>query len=1462
MGFGDRFKKVFNRKKPDTEDKNEKITEKQVDKPVKYANATNFKSLDDLIRRGEKNIILKSDICLDGDEQSRYRNGIKLDVDGLVIDGDGHSIDAKGKTGIFEVSCRATIKNLILKNGSCDDGGAIDNSSAAILNISNVSFQNSHAQNGGAIINRSQLNITDCFFKSNTSEMGGAINNQPGSVLNISKSEFTDNSSNNAGVLLNWGKCIIDGCKFNSNSSNGAACVIINDKADLEIYDSSFKDNHSDNGNAVILNLSDIRMEKCTFSGNGAEENGVVLNQRGGNMKAFDCMFEENASKINAGALTNLGKADFNNCIFKKNTSKESLGGAIISWGEVSLNGCEFSSNFAKKSGGAISVQEGALEAIMCEFKANSAHNAGGAIISIGKVELKDCSFLENEAAIDGGAIVSDDEGILNVTDCEFVENVAEHHYGAIANFTKTNLKGCRFINNTSKAGGDELNQQSSMLNEKNCEFITGTGLAEMPQKEDVINQAQKRFDTSAARFKEIEDKFPQTRYIAINAKNFKYLDDLIHSGKNEIILESNIILGDDEQSEYDEGIKIDVDNISIDANGHIICAKGKTRIFNITAKNIEIKNAMLAYGFRNRSEGNAILNTGSVSLKECILKDNYAVFGGAIENLGEMMIENCIFTKNQGFWSASALRNNGKMEIISCMFSDHTKYDETLVNSGNMKISDSIFRNNSSPIRNFGDLDMTGSMFAQNVEVLVFNDREISISDCLMLENKDLFKNRGVGVTQIKDSQILKNDGASVSIEGGQIKMGGCKIFHNFASDGDFITNSDSLRLTEVIFKDNNFNRLIFNNGGRKSNLGMFRTDFIDNAAGDTLILNEGGFAHLENAGFKNNTFSDLNAGIICNHGKLSLAKLDFEDDKPILNYGNVSFDDEELEKHIDNHGTIGNVSDDEHKYDFGYLDEFIKGNLDKKEIVLEHDVLFEDHDAAFFEGGIELDMDGITINGNGKVIDASKSSRIFLVTGKNITLKNIIFKNGYLATDYDNLINRSGACIRANIASDLKIENCKFINNESESDGGAISNRGRIEVSNSTFSDNLSNRLGGVVYNLGKIDISKSTMENNSAFRGGAVFNMGDVSLKELSLIKNRQIDRRLFLLDDCRGILVNKKGQMYISDSTFTDEEAIDSMYFINNDSGAVMIENTSFKSFDMTFKFGMILNNASLKINKSSFEKCHISSYGQLINNQGGEIYIENTSFAENEIDDDGKMILNENAVVKVSQSSFVANESESVLRGVNCDLTISDSSFNENILGFSGHVIRFSKSSMMIQNSSFGKNKCWSIVDIDDKSASISDSSFKDNHARLIIHNNFAASISDCSFSKNTVEYNVVYNRKKLNVSGCSFNENTSKAEGCAILNKDELTLSDSRFIKNHADGAGGAISNLSNRIVMDNILFENNSSNTGGADDIYNEGEIIYDELHFSNGSKTVLNKGVILTKSDWQQQKDNNSDS
>ncbi|WP_188118068.1 right-handed parallel beta-helix repeat-containing protein [Methanobrevibacter millerae] len=154
-------------------------------------------------------------------------------------------------------------------------------------------------------------------------------------------------------------------------------------------------------------------------------------------------------------------------------------------------------------------------------------------------------------------------------------------------------------------------------------------------------------------------------------------------------------------------------------------------------------------------------------------------------------------------------------------------------------------------------------------------------------------------------------------------------------------------------------------------------------------------------------------------------------------------------------------------------------------KKITLTEDVIFN-NDELEYSKCINLDVDDLIIDGNNHVIDANEKSSIFVVSGKNITIKNIIFKNGY-SQDFGAIINYS---------NNFTIECCKFSNNCSDdlgnASGGAILNKaGKINIKDSVFKENRSD-YGGAIYNDSILNIENSIFDSNSSeFEGGAIYN-----------------------------------------------------------------------------------------------------------------------------------------------------------------------------------------------------------------------------------------------------------------------------------------------------------------------------------------------------------------------------------
>ena len=183
---------------------------------------------------------------------------------------------------------------------------------------------------------------------------------------------------------------------------------------------------------------------------------------------------------------------------------------------------------------------------------------------------------------------------------------------------------------------------------------------------------------------------------------NFKYLDDLIHSGVKEIVLDSNILLGDDEDYKYKEGIKLDVDDLVIEGNNHFIDARNKTRIFKCTGKNVTIRNTILKKGNGDSKGGAIFIFDGDLSIVGSTLQENDAISGGAIQNFdGKLLITDSSFTKN-GAGSGGVIHNvcSADLKILKSSFFKNTAWNGAVIyNSGraNLSITESVITENES---------------------------------------------------------------------------------------------------------------------------------------------------------------------------------------------------------------------------------------------------------------------------------------------------------------------------------------------------------------------------------------------------------------------------------------------------------------------------------------------------------------------------------------------------------------------------------------------------------------------------------------------------------------------------------------------------------------------------------------------------------------------------------------------
>lgn len=346
----------------------------------KYNNNKNFTYLNDLIHNGQKEILLDENIILDTSfqykEHIKFIKGLSLDVDNLVIDGNGHTIDAKSKIPIFQcLGDNITLKNITFKNGSSNITG------------------------GGALLNEENcnLNILSCNFLNNVSNnAGGAITSLNGSILNIEGTVFEGNSAGiGGGAIASFGKISLDNCKFYNNFAKKVAGAINNQKSGvLTVKNTKFIDNHSNMDAGAIGNLGKCSLDNCEFSKNNSKEYGdAIFNQPSAILNINNVNFINH--NVNYAILFNQGELNLNEGIFKENKSGKA-DCLIYSDSESSLicsNYKFFKNNY--KKGACINNGSDNARFTECSF-CNNKNNS--VIFNTNSIDLIDCEFDNNES--------------------------------------------------------------------------------------------------------------------------------------------------------------------------------------------------------------------------------------------------------------------------------------------------------------------------------------------------------------------------------------------------------------------------------------------------------------------------------------------------------------------------------------------------------------------------------------------------------------------------------------------------------------------------------------------------------------------------------------------------------------------------------------------------------------------------------------------------------------------------------------------------------------------------------------------------------------------------------------------------------------------------------------------------------------------------------------------------------
>ena len=1311
-------------------------------------------------------LTLDSDIAMTDDEAAGFVGGVAINKD-IVIDGKGHTIDAKNLGRIFSIGegFTVTLTNATLINGKADKGGAIYNDGS--LTLSDVKLSDNAADGyGGAVFNNGELVVSDSVFDSNdivnrgsaSVDYGGAaIYNWYDGTLTVSGSNFTNNIKNYK----------------NGDRLVGAIATI----GDATISDSYFVNNSGRWGGAITTSgdlLEGSAVSTLTVSGSTFKENGGLYGAGifvwGSDFTVSDCVFDKNTAfgKGNMTPNNNNGAA-----IVVTDTGKDITG---------AITGSNFTNNKAQY-GGAIYICEGNIAISDSLFENNSADVEGGAI--------------DIDSAINNPVVTVENSKFVNNTP-QAIHNSKELHLGIE---TFTDLQNAIDLVD----GILTLDSDIAMTDDEAAGFVGGVAI----NKDIVIDGKGHTIDAkNLGRIFSIGEGFTVTLTNAtlINGKADK--GGAIYNDGSLTL--SDVKLSDNAADGYGGAVfnngELVVSDSVFDSNdivnrGSASVDYGGAAIYNWYDGTLTVSGSNFTNNIKNYKNGDrlvgAIATIGDATISDSYFVNNSGRWGGAITTSGDLLegsavstltVSGSTFKENGGLYGAGIFVWGSDFTVSDCVFDKNTASGK-----GNMTPNN----NNGAAI----EVTDTNKAIAGIITGSNFTNNKAQYGGAI-----DICE----GNIKITDSEFVNN---SADVEGGaidintvkgnpEVSISGSKFINNSASYGGAIVNVKDLTVRNTEFVNNTPNA-IFNYVGFGGNLDLGIENFTDlqNAIGlvtGTLTLNQ-------NVVMTDDEAANFVNGVIINKNIRIDGKGHTIDAK---NLGRIFEIDGGFAVTLTNATLINGKADNGGAiYNFGNLD-------------LVH-VNFVNNTAKYggaimnYAYGLVLD-DSTFTNNTAKIGGAIYNSADCFVVGNSTFANNTATSNGGVIFNYgigfvvgnSTFVNNSaadGAGAILNGGRGFVVGNSTFVNNTATSKGGAIYNYGigfvvgnstfanntaedagavynegdNSVVGNSTFVNNTATSIGGAIINNGKLVVDNSAFEDNAAnYYGGAIFNRDDLQVTNSAFDGNDILVRNIRAMDnvDHGGAAIYnwKNGKLDISKSNFTNN--------IKNYKNGNLLVGAVATIGDATISDSYFVNNSG--------------RWGGALSVMGGE-----SSSATNFIDIDGTKFVNNSALYGGAMFVWGSNYS------------ISNSVFDNNSA--------FGKGNMTPNNNNGG-----ALVVTQGNipiSGTIINSNFTNNKAQYggaAWINEGTVDISNSNFINNTatveagaIGFEPAYTKITATVYGTNFINNTAGVDGGAIYSNGDLRISDSDFDNNKAQKADIIYSNINGLLSINGNNYSNYTEN-------------------------------------------------
>ena len=1311
-------------------------------------------------------LTLDSDIAMTDDEAAGFVGGVAINKD-IVIDGKGHTIDAKNLGRIFSIGegFTVTLTNATLINGKADKGGAIYNDGS--LTLSDVKLSDNAADSyGGAVFNNGELVVSDSVFDSNdivnrgsaSVDYGGAaIYNWYDGTLTVSGSNFTNNIKNYkngdrlVGAVATIGDATISDSYFVNNAGRWGGAISASgyliagdDVNTLTVSGSTFKENGGLYGAGIFVAGSDFTVSDCVFDKNTAFGKGNMTpnNNNGAAIVVTD------TGKDITGAITG---SNFTN-------NKAQYGGAIyICEGNIAISDSLFENNSADVEGGAIDIDSAINNPVVTVENSKFVNNTPQAIHNSKELHLGIETFTDLQNAID---LV---DGILTLdSDIVMTDDEAAGFVGGVAINKDIVIDG---KGNTISA--EDLGRI----------FSIGEGFTVTLTNATLING---KADKGGAIYNDG----------SLTLSDVKLSDNAADSYGGAVFNNGELVVSD---SVFDSNDIVNRGSASVDYGG--------AAIYNWYDGTLTVSGSNFTNNIKNYKNGDrlvgAVATIGDATISDSYFVNNAGRWGGAIsasgyliagDDVNTLTVSGSTFKENGGLYGAGIFVWGSDFTVSDCVFDKNTASGKgnmtpnnnngaaievtdtnkaiagTIAGSkftnnkaqyggaidiceGNIKITDSEFVNNSADVEG-GAIDIN----------TVNGNPEVSISDSKFINNSASY---GGAIVNVKDLTVRNTEFVNNTPDaifnyvgfGGNLDLG-IENFTDLQNAIGLVTGTLTLNQNVVMTDDeaaNFVNGVIINKNIRIDGKGHT----IDAKNLGRIFEIDGGFAvTLTNVTLTNGKAD--NGGAIYNFGNLDLVHVNFVNNTAkyggaIMNYAyGLVLDDSTF---TNNTAKIGGAI-------YNSADCFVVGNSTFA------------NNTATSNGGVIFNYGIGFVVGNSTFVNnsAADGAGAILNGGRGFVVGNSTFANNTATS-------KGGAIYNYGIG--FVVGNSTFANNTAE-DAGAVYNEGdNSVVGNSTFVNNTATSIGGAIINNGKLVVDNSAFEDNAAnYYGGAIFNWDDLQVTNSAFDGNDILVRNIRAMDnvDHGGAAIYnwKNGKLDISKSNFTNN--------IKNYKNGNLLVGAVATIGDATISDSYFVNNSG--------------RWGGALSVMGGEF-----SSATNFIDIDGTKFVNNSALYGGAMFVWGSNYS------------ISNSVFDNNSA--------FGKGNMTPNNNNGG-----ALVVTQGNipiSGTIINSNFTNNKAQYggaAWINEGTVDISNSNFINNaaTVEagaigFEPVYTKITATVYGTNFINNTAGVDGGAIYSNGDLRISDSDFDNNKAQKADIIYSNINGLLSINGNNYSNYTEN-------------------------------------------------